>query len=226
MTIKALIFDFDGIITDTEPVHTEAWLSVLEPIGLEFDDEEWDRAYIGLNNRDFLDAVAKTHGHHFSESDKANLIERKNLACLDLLATNIPLIKGVDKFIEAASERYLLAICSGAERGEIDFILRRVNLYDHFIPIISANDVKRGKPDPEGYIRAFEGLRERSEDLILPEHILAIEDAPRGIKAAKAAGFKCLAVTTSFHSTELMHDATRVVESLEDVDVENLLGYH
>ncbi|HPM41743.1 MAG TPA: HAD hydrolase-like protein, partial [bacterium] len=69
MEIKALVFDFDGVITDTEPVHMEAWLAVFEPMGISFDEEEYRENYLGLNDRDFLDAVSRIHGRHFDDAE-------------------------------------------------------------------------------------------------------------------------------------------------------------
>ena len=221
MMFKALIFDFDGIITDTEPIHMEAWQEILEPLGIGFDTEEYRAHYLGLNDRDFLDAVGRIHRHHFSDADKARLIEQKGMACRNLLEHDIPLLPGVREFVSAAANNYLLAICSGASKGEIEFILHRLGWEKQFDPIIAGESVKRGKPDPEGYIRALEGLQERADEVILPEHCLAVEDSPKGIQAARAAGLNCLAVGNSYPAGELS-DANWVVGSLADVDLETL----
>ncbi len=221
MQVAALIFDFDGIITDTEPVHMEAWQGVLEPEGLFFDEEEYNHNYLGLNDRDFLDAVCRKQGRHFSEGEKFDLIERKMTASVALLEKEIPLIPGVAEFIEEARNRALLAICSGANRGEIDFILRHLKWTGIFDPIVASDVVTKGKPDPEGYIRAIEGLQERSKGVLLLEQAIAIEDSPRGIAAAKAAGLRCLAVKNSFSSEELS-GADWIVGSLDEVDLNSL----
>ena len=221
MTIKAIIFDFDGVLTDTEPVHMEAWLAVLERFGISFDQEEYDAHYIGLNDRDFLDAVGHIHGHHFENETKAALIEEKSMAALNLLEKDIPVLPGVSDFLEKNSQNHIFAICSGANRGEIEFILKRLKWMNLFSPIIASDSVKKGKPDPEGYIRALEGLVERSNDLILAENVLAIEDSPKGIAAAKSAGLKCLAVKNSF-SDEALQEADWIVDSLAAVIVREL----
>lgn len=218
---KAIIFDFDGIITDTEPIHMEAWLDVLEPLGLSFDEGEYRAHYLGLNDRDFLDALGHIHHHHFDDVDKSRLIEEKGSACIRLLDQEIPLCEGVADFVEAASKKYLFAICSGATHGEIEFVLRRLKWTELFKPVIAAAAVKRGKPDPEGYIRAIEGLIERSTDIILPENILAIEDSPKGVAAARAAGIKCLAVSSAFSESDL-RAANWVASSLAGMDPDHL----
>ncbi len=217
MAIEAFVFDFDGIITDTEPVHMEAWQGVLEGQGIDFGEEEYRQHYIGLNDRDFLEAVCRVHNRHLDDNEKADLIERKSIASIDLLRKEVPLIPGVREFIEAVRGQQLLAICSGANRGEIDFILRHAKLTGIFDPIVASDSVKRGKPDPEGYIRALEGLQERKGGVVLAEQVVAIEDSPRGVAAAKAAGLRCLAVLTTFDRSELAA-ADWIVESLSDVE--------
>jgi len=218
MAFKAIVFDFDGIITDTEPVHMEAWQSVLDPLGVTIDEDEFRTQYVGLNDRDFLEAVGRNHKHHFSDSDKANYIEQKSIATIELLEKEIPLLPGVEEFIGNAAKDHLLAICSGANRSEIEFILKHLRWTDTFDPIVASDSVSRGKPDPEGYIRAVEGLNDRASGVILAEEVLAVEDSPKGIAAAKAAGLKCLAVSNSFTSGDLS-GADWVVDSIADFDL-------
>lgn len=221
MAFKALVFDFDGIITDTEPVHMEAWQSVLDPLGVVIEEEEFRTQYVGFNDRDFLDAVSKNHAHHFEDAEKANLIDQKSVATIGLLEQDIPVLPGVQEFIDAVKDTLLLSICSGANRSEIEFILRHLKWTHLFNPVIASDSVTKGKPDPEGYIRAYEGLVERIDGVLLSEEVIAIEDSPRGIVAAKEAGLRCLAVKNSFTSGELGH-ADWVVDSLADVDVTEL----
>jgi len=221
MPYKALVFDFDGIITDTEPVHMEAWQGVLEPVGINIDEDEFRTQYVGLNDRDFLDAVGKNHKHHFEDADKASLIEQKSMSTIELLEKDIPLMPGVREFVEGARADHLLAICSGSNRPEIEFILKHLKWIGYFDPIVAADSVKKGKPDPEGYIRAYEGLLDLCDSPMLSEEVIAIEDSPKGIEAARAAGLKCLAVRTTFGSGDLGR-ADWIVNSLAEVDLAKL----
>ncbi len=218
MPFKALVFDFDGIITDTEPVHMEAWQDVLEPLGVFVEDDEFHKDYIGLNDRDFLEAVSHAHKHYFSDIEKADLIERKAAATVSMLEKEIPLLPGVADFIGQVRSKYPLAICSGANRGEIEFILKHLKWHGYFDPIIASDSVKKGKPDPEGYIRAYEAIVEKSGAPILAHEVIAIEDSPRGIAAAKAAGLRCLAVSNSF-DRKILKDADWIVDSLADANL-------
>ena len=218
---KALIFDFDGIITDTEPVHMEGWLSVLEDVGITFSEDEYHARYLGFNDRDFLDAVSHANGCHFTDVQKSSMTEEKHSEVIRLLERNVPLLPGVKDFVEAAAKDHMLAICSGSTRGEIDYILRKLKWNSLFNPIVSAELVKKGKPDPEGYIRTLETLTERASDSLLAEEVLAIEDSPNGIAAANAAGIKCIAITNSCDPKNLSA-AYRIFDSLSDVDLKNL----
>lgn len=219
---KAFIFDFDGVIADTEPVHMDAWLGVLEPLGISFDEDEYRKNYLGLNDRDFLDTLGRIHRHHFLDADKANLIEQKSVITMEMLWHSIPLMPGAADFIKQVSDNHLLSICSGANRGEIEFILKRLKLSSLFNPIIAADSVKHGKPDPEGYIRALEGLQNRAGELLSAESVIAVEDSPKGIAAAKMAGLRCVAVASSFEREELKR-ADWVVPSLAEADIEDFV---
>lgn len=220
--IKAIIFDLDGVITDTEPIHFEAWQAVLDPLGISFGEDEYRANYIGLNDRDFLDAVSRVHKHHFDEAEKDELIIDKVVNSIALLEHDVPVLPGVRDFVAAEAKERMFAICSGANRSEIEIILKHLKWEGLFNPIIAPDSVKKGKPDPEGYIRAIEGLVERSNGVCLPENIIAIEDSPKGIKAAKSAGIRCLAVGNSYQK-DALKEADWVFDSLADVSVDQLL---
>ncbi len=217
---QALIFDFDGVITDTEPVHMKAWLHVFWPLKIRFGKEEYEKFYVGLNDRDFLDAVGKNHNRIFLENEKRILIKKKQSKTLSLLNKKIPLLPDVDKFIEYASKKYALAICSGASKKEILFILNKLNWVNLFDPIITLEDVVKGKPEPEGYILACKKLAKRlNMSKIKLDKFLAIEDSPKGIAAAHAAGLKCLAISNTFPPSSLK-EAEWVVSSLSEFKLE------
>ncbi len=217
MTIKAIIFDFDGIITDTEPIHFDAWLAVLEPMGITFDDDIYHREYIGLTDNDFLNAVAKNSKIYWDANQKKQLIDDKTQYCLSSLSQKVPLLPGVEEFVKHVNQHYPLAICSGANRSEIEFILHQLKWPSIFNPIIASDSVGKGKPDPEGYIRAFENISQRIEENILPGQVMAIEDSPKGIAAAKAAGLFCVGVSNSYDALYLKQ-ADIVVDTILNID--------
>ncbi len=216
--IRALIFDFDGIITDTEPVHMRAWLEVLNTIAIDFDEAEYRRCYIGLNDRDFLDAVGLNHHRQFGDREKGVLIERKALSSHRLLEERVPLIDGVADIIPMLAKEYPLAICSGAMKSEIMFVLGKLGWRDMFRPIVTQEDVRRGKPHPEGFLLALNHLQQHRDwqPPLTAAECLVIEDAPHGIEAAKAAGMPCVAITNSF-SEDTLHKADRIIHSMQEL---------
>jgi len=219
MTFKAIIFDFDGVITDTEPVHMQAWLDVFRPLGISFGKEEYDANYLGFNDRDFLDAVGRIHNRSFSADEKSILIPKKLKQSIGLLNKGIPVLPGVEEFIELTSKKFLLAICSGAMKEEVQFILKKLGWTKLFDPIITQEDVALGKPDPEGYRLTLKKLVERlSSHELSAENCLAIEDSPKGIAAAHAAGMSCLAISNSY-PPDALDDAEWVVGSLEEFEM-------
>jgi HAD superfamily hydrolase (TIGR01509 family) len=219
MAFKAIIFDFDGVITDTEPVHMQAWLEVFNPLGISFDKDEYDANYLGLNDRDFLDAVGRIHNRPFPDEEKARLIPQKLKHSIGLLSTQIPVLPGVEDFIELTSKKFLLAICSGAMKEEVHFILKKIGWLKLFNPIITQEDVVRGKPDPECYKLTLRHLNERLPVRNLSAtDCLAIEDSPKGIKAAHQAGMSCLAISNSY-PPDALDEAEWVVGSLEEFEM-------
>lgn len=220
MGFKAIIFDFDGVITDTEPVHMQAWLEVFRPMGITFGKEEYDENYLGLNDRDFLDAVGRLHNRPFPAEEKERLIPNKLEKSLALLSHGIPVLPGVEDFIELLQHRCMFAICSGANKNEVNFVLKKLEWSGLFDPVVTQEDVKNGKPDPEGYRLVIERLAERERThKISPADCLAIEDSPKGIAAAHAAGIKCLAISNSFEPGALK-EADWVLASLSEFELE------
>ncbi|MBI4212074.1 MAG: HAD family phosphatase [Deltaproteobacteria bacterium] len=216
---RVALFDFDGVIVDTEPIHMEAWLDVLEPLGISFDEATYNAQYLGLNDRDFLDAVLHQAGLQFQAQQKTDLINTKLAVSLSLLQHNIPILPGVLDFITKIQPTTKMGIVSGASRSEIDFVLRELELKEYFNPIISAENVKSGKPDPEGYTTAFQTMKELHpwNPVLTRDDCLVIEDSPKGIAAAKAAGMRCLATTNSYEKKDL-HQADALCTTLAEIE--------
>jgi beta-phosphoglucomutase len=215
--IRAIIFDWDGVITDTEPVHMEAWLKVFKPMGIVFDHDEYYRCYVGLSDGDFLDEVGRNHHREFTERDKGVAIERKAVESHRILERKIPLLPGVKEIIPELHAAHPMAICSGALKREIMFVLNTLGWQDYFKPIVTQEDVRRGKPNPEGFLIAFKHLQQHHnwKSSLQESECLVIEDSPHGIEAARAAGMPVVAITNSF-SEEHLHGANEIVSSLAD----------
>lgn len=213
--IAAVVFDFDGIIVDTEPLHFAAFRAVLEPEGIHLGEAEYWESYLGYDDHDAIVAALESAGRPPAPAAVAALMAAKAARFLELVRAGVPVFPGVPGFVEAAAARGPLAIASGALRSEIELILDAVGLRARFEAIVSADDVSRGKPDPETYLRALAALRRRRPGLAAGE-CLAVEDSAAGVRAAKAAGLRCVAVTNSSPAAALA-EADAVVASLEDV---------
>lgn len=201
---EAIIFDFDGVIVDTEPLHFAAFQRLLEPVGLGFSWEEYVETYMGFDDRDAFVEAFKVRERELSATELLDLIEQKADLFQEIIRDGISAYPGVvDLIRQIHNSQTPLAICSGALLSDIEPILETLGLADCFDVIVTAEDVAKSKPDPECYQRAHIMLN-TFHSLDLPaQQVLAIEDTPAGIAAAKGAGLQVLAVTNSYPAEQL-----------------------
>jgi len=214
----AVIFDFDGIIVDTEPLHYQAFQQVLDPLGVGFSWHEYVDTYMGFDDRDaFIEAFA-VRGKTLAPMELHGLINQKASCFQHIIRAGVSAYPGVIDLIRKLHNAGIpLAISSGALLCDITPILSILSLADCFEVIITADDVAKSKPDPECYRRAFEQLSLHRPALALsPGRTIAIEDTPAGITSAKGAGLQVIAVTNSY-PRDSVSDATRIVTSLEEL---------
>jgi beta-phosphoglucomutase len=218
--LRAIIFDFNGILVDDEPLHLELFRKVVEEEGLSFSDEDYYARYLGMDDRGAFTAVYNDRGSRLDDAALAKLIERKAAYYRDSIVERMVLFPGVEKIVPELAARFPLAIASGALREEIEAILRRVGLKNHFQVIVSAEDVVQGKPHPEIFVRALGEMNRLAPGKapIRSSECLVVEDSKEGILAAQRAGIKCLAVSNSYSAAELK-SANAVVASLEEVTI-------
>jgi beta-phosphoglucomutase len=211
---EAVIFDFDGVIVDTEPLHYAAFQRTLEPLGLHFSWEEYVETYIGFDDRDAFRYAFSSHGTPLSPEELHGMIEQKALFFAEVIRSGVSAYPGVlDLIFHLHAHKLPLAICSGALRSDIDPILSMLGISEYFDVIVTADDVAASKPDPECYQLAFQLLQSAHKNSVTKCVTLAIEDTPAGISAAKAAGLLVCAVTNSYPAARL-NQATFVTESL------------
>lgn len=221
---EAVVFDFDGVIADTERLHCDMFLKVLEPHRISFTWEEYTDRYMGCDDRDaFRKAFRLAGREELDDRQLKKLVDTKSRQFLEAIRDGVRTYPGVVPLIKTLHASNIpLAICSGALRSDIDPILSRLGIACYFTLIVSADDVRKGKPDPEGYMRAFRELTlTRRANVSSAGACLAVEDTPDGIKAAKRAGLSVLAVTNSHPAAELSR-ADHVADSLEDVRFEEV----
>jgi len=219
--LNAVIFDFDGIIVDTEPLHYKAFQELLVPLGLGYSWEEYLERYIGFDDRDAFREAFRGAGRNLSGQELKELIQGKAEAFLKIVSVGVAPYPGVVELIRAISGTLPLALCSGALRSDIDPILLQLGLTGVFDTMVTADEVSASKPDPESYRVAVRRLQEIFPGKVDAAASLAIEDTPAGIASATGAGLKVLAVTNSYPG-ERLAGACRVVGSLVGVDVEGL----
>ncbi len=220
--LKAVVFDFDGIIVDSEPMHYRAFQKVLEPLGAGYSWQEYVDRYMGFDDRDAFREAFRMHGLQLAEGKLADLIDAKATSFQDVIADGVRPYPGVVELVKSLSGRIPLAICSGALRSDIEPVLQQLSLQGAFDLKVTAEDVHASKPDPSSYILAVQRLQGAFPGHgITPAASLAIEDTPAGIMSAVGAGMTVLAVTNSYPAVDLVK-ASRTVESLAGITIEDL----
>jgi beta-phosphoglucomutase len=206
--LRAIIFDFDGIIVDSEPLILKLTQQMAAQEGWTVSDEEYYRDYLALDDRGIIEHLYASHGRAVDTARRDELITWKARRYQEIIRDGLPAMPGVVEFATEVASLYPLAIASGSLRVEIEHLLGKLGLREKFAVLATADDCQRSKPDPEVYLTAFSRLRALPNFHDVPlqsAECLAIEDAPLGVVAAQAAGFKCLALTHSRPAGELQH---------------------
>lgn len=218
---RAVLFDFDGVIVNSEPLHFRAFQEVLKIEHIELSEHEYYSELIGFDDKNAIRHVFAKHDRPLTPGTMLRVMTKKTEGMMDLVRRSPPhALSGVEEFVRGLWRNYPLAVCSGAVREEIEAMLEGVSLRDCFGTIVAAEDVTRGKPDPEGYVLTARLVSERMKlkEPLSPADCLIVEDAPTVIRSVKAVGFPVLAVATSYPPSSLT-DANWVVESLRPDEV-------
>lgn len=220
--MRAIIFDFDGVIADTEPLHFEGLRRTLADIGITLTEPDYYANYLGFDDRGCILEALRVNGHSATDSLVQQLMRKKAAAYLASVKDHLVIFPGVREFVEEAAANYPIAIASGALRPEIELILEQAGIRKAFRHITSAEDVTRGKPDPQPFLHALAGLNQQtSASAIPPDSCLVIEDSLPGLRAAKSAGMKVLAVANT-HTVQDLHEAHAISHSLREVRLNDL----
>jgi HAD superfamily hydrolase (TIGR01509 family) len=218
--LRAVIFDFNGIIVDDEPIHFELFRRVLGEEGISLTEEAYYARYLGFDDRGAFLAGYHDIQRPIDNAKLAELIERKARYYQAAIRNHVAIFPGVSTLVRTLAQSLPLAVASGALRCEIETILATAGLFDYFKAIVSAEDIERGKPEPDVFLKALASLNAQlnGSELIRAAECLVIEDSKEGVRGARRAGMKCLAVTNS-HPAELLGEATAIVDSLEAVEL-------
>jgi beta-phosphoglucomutase len=215
--LRAVIFDFNGIIVDDEQIHFRLFQRVLGEEGIVLTEEAYYERYLGFDDRGAFTAGFGENKRPLTAAKLDDLIRRKAVYYQDAIRQHVTIFPGVKNLVSSLVETLPLAVASGALRHEIETILGTARLLHHFNAIVSAEDVTRGKPEPEIFLKALAALNAQNNvKPIAAADCVVIEDSKEGIRGARRAGMKCLAVTNS-HPAALLSDADIVLNSLEEV---------
>lgn len=221
--LRAVIFDFDGVIANTEHLHLGAFQRTLAGEGVEITEEDYYAYYLAYDDRTFFRKLYEDRRLELGDALLTALMDRKSLHYDEMIEGNIELLPGAVDFIKSLDGQYRLAIGSGALEAEILRVLDFAGLRGSFEVVVGADNIANCKPAPDVYIEALRRLNVLKVDggEITPAECLVIEDSVSGIKAALAAGMKCLAVTNSYQEAELS-EAHAVKPGLKDLDLGTL----
>ncbi|MEN3332381.1 MAG: beta-phosphoglucomutase [Blastocatellia bacterium] len=223
--LKAIIFDCDGVIADSEPLHFAALQRVLAEEGIALTEETYYREYLAFDDRGCFTKAFGDQRQPLTDDKRRELIARKALQLEPVMRTHLRIFPGVAEFIRSASAKYPLAVASGALRHEIDLILQHAGVRECFATVVSAEDVMRGKPDPEAFKKAYAALSALNTTGIATSECLVIEDSLHGVEAGKLAGMPVLAITNSY-TRERLQAADAVIDSFAGLtlgDIERLM---
>ncbi|MFH1182001.1 MAG: HAD family phosphatase [Candidatus Woesearchaeota archaeon] len=211
--IKAVIFDMDGVIIDSEAIHLEADNEVLKEFGKSLSEKE-NLKYVGTCNEEFYSDMKKKFNLPISVEE---LVRRKVEIDIKLVGEKAkPILPTLELIKLLSKNKYKLALASSLATLQIESILRKLNLKKYFETIVSVDCVAKAKPSPEMFLKAANLLGVKNSDCIV------IEDSDKGVMAAKAAGMKVIAVPNSYTKHHDLSKADLIVSSLGDVTLETI----
>lgn len=214
MRTKAILFDMNGVLINDEPFHKEAWRIFCSRRGMRFSEEEFKRFFMGRTNRESLQYLFQ---RDLSETEHHTLREERIGYSKSLLPSVLPAPDGLDTLLRDAQKKKVpCAIATSSQRDYAEFVIEKYGFGSSFQAVVTAEDVHRGKPDPEIYLLAAERVH------MPPNGCLVFEDSMSGIQAAKAAGMKVVGITSTHGPMELA-EADRVIADFTEISLAEIL---
>jgi HAD superfamily hydrolase (TIGR01509 family) len=222
--IQAILFDFNGVIIDDEPLQMAAYQEVLREQGIELSESDYYGA-LGMDDKTFVRAAFERSKQTLTDDILKVVLEAKGLQHRKLIEDELPLFTGVVTFLKATSRHFSLGLVSMASPTEIQYVLERSRLLSLFSVMVSAGDVDVCKPAPDCYLTALEQLNKKrlgeQRQLLAASECLVIEDSPPGIESGRQAGMRTLGVTNTVSAEQLRAAGAEVVSaSLADWTVD------
>jgi beta-phosphoglucomutase len=226
MPLKAVLFDFNGVIINDEPLHEKLLAQILVEENLRAKPEEFREICLGRSDRACLQDLLTLRGRVVSDDYLTGLIKRKSRLYQQQLDTleEIPIYPGLtDLIFKIRVANLPMAVVSGAVRAEIEWVLNHADLAQYFSVIVAGDDIMTSKPDPTGYLLAVDRLNQHHPDLALqPQDCLAIEDTFAGIEAAKRAGMKVVGVANSYPYHMMQRQSNWAVDYLSELELDRV----
>ena len=202
-SLQAIVFDFDGVIADSEPLHLRAFQHVLAEEGIELSSADYYSRYLGYDDVGLLQALAADRAVTMTSTQVTDVVARKGMRLQQMLQEDHVLFPGAVEFIRSAAAEVPIAIASGALKPEILSIIESAGIDGLFTAIVASGDTPQSKPSPAPYRLAFEQLRAKCGRDLDPRRCVAIEDSRWGLESAQGAGLRCVGVTNSYPASEL-----------------------
>jgi len=213
--LRAVIFDCDGVLADTEPAHLAAFQAALEVEGIPLTREQYFHRFLAFDDETFFRMVYEDRSRPLDDATLARLLDRKGALLAGRLAEIPPREDAFDFARVSLASGLQVAVASGARREEVATVLERGGLAEEVRIVVAAGDVVRGKPHPDPYIDALRLLNlEAVGAPVLPDECLVVEDSIHGVRAGRAAGMRVVALTTSYGEADLA-EADLVLRDLE-----------
>ncbi|MEM9264465.1 MAG: HAD family phosphatase [Cyanobacteria bacterium P01_F01_bin.13] len=212
--LKAILFDLDGTLANTDPIHFQVWQALLALHGMTVDQEFYDRFISGRLNPDIVQDLLP----QFSVEEEVTFSAAKEAQFREMATNQLQRMPGLTDFLHHIEQQgYATGLVTNAPRPNAEFMLQTLALKDVFQPVIIADDLPRGKPDPLPYQTALEQLG------LLPDEVLVFEDSPTGVRAATAAGIPTIGVTSSHSDATLRQQGA--LFTIADFTDSRLLAY-
>ena len=208
--IRAVVFDFNGLIVNDEHLHYLLFAEQLATQGIKLTEELYNERYLGYDDRGCFSVALADFGKPCTPEILHKLIDDKAIRYLELARRELVFFPGVAESVKRLAERVPMAVCSGALRAEVHLGLEIAGITDCFEGVLAAEDTTACKPDPEGYLKAIALLRSRHPELV-PAEMTAVEDSLAGIEAAKLAGMQVAAIPNSYPVEKLQTAGPTVI---------------
>jgi beta-phosphoglucomutase-like phosphatase (HAD superfamily) len=220
--LRAIVFDFDGVIADSEPLHFRGYRDVLVEEGIQLTKAEYYARYLGYDDVGAFEHIAADRRVRWSPSDIERLVARKAIRLEELERTVSILFPGAAAAVQRAAAAVPIAIASGARGEEIRRVLEREGLLPLFAAVVAAEDTPASKPAPDPYLRALSLLASTCGGQLAAGECVAIEDSRWGLESARSAGMHTVAVTTTYAAADLEPFAELVIASLDALHLDDL----